>query len=263
MQLPGGVVENGLRRRDWAFRPVSGALELALAEAGESAASTPAAVTQVLAAALEHVAGEAATLPRVAGLCVADRQFLMRELDRHLGNARGWYEAICGQCHERFDFHIDYVGLPVQEARGEYPLARVDVNGRRLAFRLPTGADQETLAGLPEAEAAPWLLRQLVCTPDDIGPLSADEIVAIEVALEAVAPAVVVRVRSTCPECGTDNDVELNPYPVLTRHGDALLAEVHSIASHYHWSEAEILAMPRARRLRYLNLIDRARGMAD
>src|SRR5690349_7406102 len=84
MQLPGGIVENGHRRRDWAFRPVSGALELALAEAGDGAASTPAAVTQVLAAALDRVAGEAATPPRVAGLCVVDRQFLMRELDRHL-----------------------------------------------------------------------------------------------------------------------------------------------------------------------------------
>jgi len=36
---------------------------------------------------------------------------------------------------------------------------------------------------------------------------------------------------------------------------------VHTLAWYYHWSEAEILALPRARRQLYLSRIDRARGM--
>jgi hypothetical protein len=48
---------------------------------------------------------------------------------------------------------------------------------------------------------------------------------------------------------------------------DRLLDEVHAIAWHYHWSESEILDLPRARRRRYLDLIasslgTRARGVA-
>jgi hypothetical protein len=37
--------------------------------------------------------------------------------------------------------------------------------------------------------------------------------------------------------------------------GDRLLEEVHSIARAYHWSEAEILALPLPRRRRYLDLL--------
>ncbi len=33
MRLPGGIVRDGARRRDFAFRPLTGAVELALAEA--------------------------------------------------------------------------------------------------------------------------------------------------------------------------------------------------------------------------------------
>ncbi|MBU1663970.1 MAG: hypothetical protein KKG92_01045 [Gammaproteobacteria bacterium] len=267
MQLPGGLVENGARRRDWAFRPLSGALELALAEAGERAANTPAAVTQALALALDRLGGEAATPARVAGLCVGDRQFLMRELDRHLGHEGGWFQAECGQCGARFDFRIDYVDLPIQEAGAGYPQAQVDMDGRQLRFRLPTGADQEILADLPETEASRWLLRQLAEAPEALGAVGStpgqDLIAAADAALDAIAPGIVLRVQTACPECGGRNEVELDPYRALARGGDGLLREVHQIATHYHWSESEILDLPRARRHRYLQLIDRARGMAE
>jgi len=263
MQLPGGLVENGTRRRDWAFRPLSGALELALAEAGENAASTPAAVTHALALALDRLGGEAATPPRVASLCVGDRQFLMRELDRHLGHEGGWFQAACGQCGARFDFSLDYADLPVQEAGAGYPQAQIDMDGRQLRFRLPTGADQESLADLPEAQARPWLLRRLAGEPEALGTPKQDLIAAAEAALEAIAPGIVLRVQTACPECGGGNEVELDPYRALARSSDSLLREVHQIATHYHWSEADILNLPRPRRQRYLQMIDRARGMAE
>ncbi len=67
--------------------------------------------------------------------------------------------------------------------------------------------------------------------------------------------------QTECPECGAANNVDLDPYRVLARSSDELLRQVHQIATHYHWGEAEILAMPRMRRQRYLDLIDRDRGM--
>ena len=36
---------------------------------------------------------------------------------------------------------------------------------------------------------------------------------------------------------------------------DTLYRDVHHLALHYHWSEGEILAMPRSKRLRYLSLL--------
>ncbi len=263
MQLPGGLVEDGIRRRDCAFRPISGTLELALAEAGETAGNTPRAVTLALVTALGHLGGEPATPQRVAQLCVADRQFLMRELERHLGHTDGWFQVACRGCAAQFDFHLDYAALPVQEAGAAYPRVQVEVAGHKLAFRLPNGADQEALATLPVAEAQSWLLRQLAYQPIAVDALDAQATAAIEAALEAVSPGVVVQVQANCPECGAENRVDLNPYRALSHSSEALLQEVHQIAAHYHWGEAEILALPRPRRQRYLHLIDRARGMAD
>jgi len=266
MELPGGLVENGTRRRDWAFRPLCGTLELALAEAGERGGNTPREVTRALATALDRLAGAPATPQRVAALCVADRQFLMRELERHLGSEGGWFQAECVQCHARFDFQLDYADLPVQEAGAGYPQAQVDLDGRQWHFRLPTGADQEVLAELQVGEAELWLLRQLVSEPDAL-PVAQSEparglMAAAEAALEGIAPGIVLSVQTACPECGASNGVELDPYRALARGGDGLLQEVHQIAMYYHWREADILDLPRARRRRYLQLIDQARGMA-
>lgn len=36
---------------------------------------------------------------------------------------------------------------------------------------------------------------------------------------------------------------------------DRLYQEVHHLALHYHWSEAEILRLPRGKRQRYLGLL--------
>jgi len=261
MRLPGGLIEGGAVRRQWRFQPVSGRLELALAEAAEQVAVVPQAVTRVLALALAELGDSAATEERTANLCVPDRQFLMRELDRHLGGGTGWFHADCSACAARFDFYLDLADLPVREAGPGYPLAKVEHRGQTLSFRLPTGADQHELAGAAVENGRPWLLRRLSLEPEHLGEIDETLLDRADAALEAVAPGVINQVQAECPECGAANNVDLDPYRVLARSGDELLRQVHQIAMHYHWSEAEILAMPQTRRLRYLDLIDRARGM--
>lgn len=263
MRLPGGVVEDGTRRRDWTFQPVSGGLELALAEVAETALSTPHAVTRALSLALDRLSGKAPTPERVAGLCVADRQFLMRELERHLGSEGGWLQADCRNCGERFDFQIRYADLPVQAAGPGYPQVQIDVDGRQLGFRLPTGADQEELLSDRESMTQTWLLKRLVVDGELPEPPGQDVAAAAEAALEAISPGIVLTVQVACPACETGNEVELDPYQAIHRQSDALLQEVHELAMHYHWREADILDLPRERRQRYLQLIDRARGMVD
>ena len=284
MQLPGGLIEMGVRRRDFAFRPLSGALELALAEIvkydegdetdesgaatprGGAALSTPQAVTRALALALERLAGDAASTARVARLCVADRQFLMRALEVHLGHSGGWFDAQCARCGARFDFHLDFAQLPVVEAGAAFPYATLEIDGRARRYRLPTGADQEALVAQPEATARAWLIRALADDVSGDAPAiepDAQAIAALDAALEAVAPAVVLAVEAACPECGQANTVDLDPYRALALSSDEILREVHEIATHYHWGEAEILGLPRRRRLHYLQLIANARGLTS
>jgi len=263
-RLPGGLVEDDQRQRDWTFRPVSGELELGLAEIGEQASSMPDAVTRALSTALARLAGGPPTPQRVDALCVADRQFLMHELERHLGTEARWLQARCDACGTLFDLRVDYADLPVKEAGPGFPMARVESGGCSVDLRLPTGLDQQALAHMTEEEAAPWLLRQLAGLPAQADlPLDEQGLRDAEEALDAVAPAVVQQLQSRCPDCAHDQVVDLDPYMVLRRGSRGLLDEIHRIAWHYHWSEAEILALPRTRRRRYLDLIDRSRGMSS
>ena len=72
-----------------------------------------------------------------------------------------------------------------------------------------------------------------------------------------------LQAQATCPECDAELLVEVDPYLTLSLARDEIFGEVHTLARHYHWSEAEILALPQARRRLYLGLIDRARGMVS
>nr|WP_320010940.1 hypothetical protein [uncultured Desulfobulbus sp.] len=261
MLLPGGLIEGENRFRQWAFKPVSGMMELMLCEAGETSMNTPQAVTRVLALALSSLGERPVTEARIANLCVGDRQFLMRELEQHLGTSGGWFHADCRECSARFDFSLQFADLPVQEAGPSYPLARVQWQGRQMYFRLPTGADQEQMLGIPEKKAKSWLLDHLLQEPKEELLQESGLARAVDAALEAVAPSIVTQVETACPECRATNRVELDPYRVLCRRSDALLEEIHQLASHYHWSEREILDLPCSRRQRYLDLIDQYRGM--
>jgi hypothetical protein len=272
MRLPGGILRDGSRRRDFAFRSLTGAVELALAEAAGADSSTPARVTAALAATLEHLGGEAPLPATVAGLSVADRQFLMVWLAMGLGLGESWLTASCGRCSERFDFAVSYRDLQVKEAGQGYPFAAVETSIGPCHFRVPIGADQEAVANLDDGEEAIRGLvdRCLAVFPrggpshrDIVDAFTPDDMARIEEALEEVAPEVAEAVQAACPACGTPHVIGVDPYRALFHQaGWGLIQEIHLLASTYHWSEAEILALPLDRRRRYLDLIDRARGMA-
>src|SRR5574337_898446 len=266
--LPGGLPRARGLARDYAFRRPDGALELVLAECAAEAASAPEAVSRALVAALAELAGEAPTRAAVDALCVADRQFLMRALDAHLGRRGTWFDATCSRCATSFDFHLDPIELPVKPAGSGFPLARVKLGRRRVSLRVPTGADQIRILREPPERRREALLRGLEVRAEGAGSalpahLDAAHYARCDAALEAQAPELACQVMAPCPGCGHTNRVALDPYGALGYGPDGLLGEVHRLAWHYHWSEAEILALPGARRAHYLRLIDAARGMTQ
>jgi hypothetical protein len=265
-QLPGGFPDAQGRRRSYAFRRADGALEMALADAVDEADDTPDAVSRALLASLAELAGEPPTRVAVDALCVADRQFLMRALDSHLGHQGGWFDATCTQCATPFDFRLDATQLPVKPAGEHFPLAHLRLGEQPLTLRVPTGADQIRVLHEPAESRREALLRALEVVDPKSGSalpaqLSRELYEHCETALEAEAPELACTVSANCPECGQANAVGIDPYGALARTPAGLLAEVHRLAWHYHWSEAEILALPRHRRQQYLRLIDAARGM--
>jgi hypothetical protein len=267
MALPGGIHRDGELRRDFRFRPITGELELMLSESVQYADNHALRVTTVLCQALETLGGAPASAEAVRGLSVGDRQFLMVRLAAQIHDLPVWVTAHCGHCQEPFDTSYRYADVPVKPAGADYPRTQVNTHLGSLNVHVPTGADQERIANASDhAEAMRLLLRGIVerantATELDPAVLSAADIAAIEQQVEAIAPEVATELLAQCPHCGTDNAVAINLYACLARPMDELFAEVHIIASHYHWSERAILDMPRHRRQTYLRHIDSSRGM--
>lgn len=249
------------------FKPVTGLLELALSESALRVSSNPERVTSALCEALNDLGGMPPSASLVRELSVGDRQFLMRRLAVHIDDQLVWLAAKCGTCEEPFDLSFQHSELPVKPAGREYPETVVETTQGTLSVRVPTGADQEAVAAFQDdARSVQALLERLVSRqgsgePLNIEVLTEGDITAIENAAEEMAPEIAQSLVAQCPHCSTENQVPLSPYACMEKPVGNLYGEVHTLAANYHWSEQEILTLPRSRRHNYLSLIDRSRGM--
>lgn len=268
MVLPGGLVRaDGTVDRTYAWRPVDGTVEFALAAAAHERAR-PHAVSQALTAALALLGGEPATRERVDTLSVPDRRFLMIELARRLGRSFAWLRHACEACGERFDFPLDLGELPVTPASEHYPCVVVATGRGRARLRVPTGADQIRVAAADDHATAARLLAALCLAPcdeaadvDPIAELAPDDLAAIDAAVEELAPKLPWAVEASCPACCEVSVIPIDVAAWLARMADGPTLDVHDIASAYGWSECDILALTRTQRLKYLALIRGRRDM--
>jgi hypothetical protein len=125
-------------------------------------------------------------------------------------------------------------------------------------FRLPTCADLVVIATHPAGEAE--LLRRCV----RLTVFDEEALRRIEEAMESLAPSLYADLEGSCPECGTEVTIPFDPQRYVLRELRAralsIYDDVDTLASRYHWSEREILAMPQVRRMRYTELVhDRGR----
>jgi len=178
-----------------------------------------------------------------------------------------WVSARCAGCGAWFDLGLKRSQLPVKGAGAGYPFAEADCAGQRLRLRVPIGADQHCLAGLPETAATRALVQRCLIAVDGNAPsfdfaasLSDADLQSIETAIDDVAADIGTHIQTGCPECAAEQVVEVDPYVAEHWHAGALYRDVHAIAGRYHWSEADIFALPRSRRHLYLGLIEQERG---
>ena len=135
----------------------------------------------------------------------------------------------------------------------------VEAGGR--LFRRPTGRDQLRWAER-EYRTADEAMAEIARTlAVDGRPVEAALMRELEVALDEADPLLCARVRSECPECGRASERELDliasVLSQLESTQEELFETVHLLASKYHWSEAEILALPQWRRERYRKMLAR------
>jgi hypothetical protein len=253
MRLPVGGYEVALR-------PPTGLDDLLLCEAPAFDAALAVALVDRLAA-----PGNGRPL-EAAGLCVTDLDALLVSLRRALlGDLiRGETDCPAENCGQRIDVSFDagdYLAhcqpesVPEVEPEGE---GWYSLRGTLIRFRLPTAADVIGVASHPDPEGA--LARRCVA-PEG---LSEEILSRVQEAMEHLAPSLSQDLTARCPECGAAVSVAFNARSFCLRElrdGAAFLYEdVALLAGRFHWSEADILALPRARRLRYAEFARRGSG---
>jgi hypothetical protein len=143
----------------------------------------------------------------------------------------------------------------------------IPVENDIVALRRPTGGDQ--LAWLdgtftdPEA-ARRAMVRTLLLDGNEgadarVHVLRDEWLESIEEAMEEHDPLVNFKLSVQCASCETTNLVAIDLEEIslrgLRNAQMRLLATVHRLAAHYHWSEQQIFDVPFARRAQYLSLI--------
>lgn len=262
-ELPGGAWHDGVRVRDAVLRPLDGTLERAFAEIAERAPSWTEFVTSLLTAGVERIGTRTATERELGALSVADRQWLLLRLTQAVHGDSFWVTARCAGCRARFDLRLERSALPVKAGGAGFPFAEVPSRRGTLRARVPDGDDQVAVADMEEPSAIARLADRCIVAIDgaprdgEAIALDAEELDAIDDALDEVAASVGLVVATTCPECERPHEVEVDPFGAVDWGAARFEEEVHVLARTYHWSEDAILALSRHRRRRYLDLIRR------
>lgn len=270
--MRGVLLQGGLRigdqiERGAVLRPLTGVVEEQCYEAVATEPDTAAAVSAVLAATVERIGETCVDTGTADSLCIADRRQLMLAVVGNVAGDRCWVSADCDDCGERYDVPVDRSQLPRKPAGTGFPFAEVELRRRSITLRVPTGADQRAVCGSSHQQARELLLRRCVVAVDGRKPeesffdgIRPSDVRLFEKALDEVAPDIGVRLAVECPACDAAQEIEVDPYQFDVVAGASMLIEVHTLASHYHWSERDILGLTRERRRRYLGFIERSQG---
>lgn len=165
------------------------------------------------------------------------------------------------ECMERFEFELPIAALSDSVPQGDTVQVRLK-DELSIVLRRPNGRDLSEWRNLrpPSRRAAiEAMLGSLVVE----GHASHEDELALAEALSAQDPLVAFTVSCICPACGATNEVRVDLEDIvldkLRRKQRALVREVHRLASHYGWTEAEGLAIPPHRRTHYLTMIENER----
>ena len=282
--LPGGYVDDaGVAHAVVELEPLSGHDEEILAEMGKRGCAAS-VVTNLLSRRIKRLGTLTTITPAlVRELLVGDRDFLMMKLRAMSFGTKVLSTLNCSNpaCDELMDVAFDLNEIPIERYAINARIFKLQLSdAARLSdasdaqqdveFRLPTGGDQEELAGIfavDEARALDLLLARCVkrigaresCDAEFIASLPFSTRGEIEAEIERLSPKISLALDGICPECGLpfESPLDLTNFfaAELQRNLPRLEQDVHTLALHYHWSEQDILALPRPKRLRYLRLL--------
>lgn len=256
------------------LRPLTGADEALLLDAGHTA--LPAHLVTALLAATTLSIGDIAPISHdvARGLTIGDRERLLLALHAVSFGAQIDVVVQCAHapCGERIELPLNLMELLAAPALGptaiEHALTVAAACGPlHVRFRLPNGADHEAAARLAsdlERATDRLLTRCILSVTDEQGrAVSLDGVIAalrepLADAFRTLDPAAETTTTFECPACQHHTTAALDAFTLFgaeLARSESILVDVSRLARAYHWSEADILALPVARRRRYLALL--------
>ena len=164
----------------------------------------------------------------------------------------------CCRCGEKLEVEFDG-RLLAGEVTGQDQVSKepVVVNGR--SFRLLTSRDLAKAAHETDARVASIRLVESCCLESEESPVWSDEdLNQIGQELAMADPRAETRLALSCPVCENEWEENLDIASFLWREIEArarrLLFEIHTLASAYGWTEADILSLSDRRRTLYLEM---------
>jgi len=173
------------------------------------------------------------------------------------------------ECQQQMEITIPLLEITRLQQQSENQKTEIAIATEKLSLRKPTGNDQKLWLEQhfpDEGSATLAMVQSLLVSeqPSTFKQVYSEEKDWIEMlnqVMEEIDPLVNFNLQVNCPYCGSKNlqDFDLGAWALQQLYGvqQQLIVTIHRLASHYHWSESEILAIPPGRRSCYLALIDR------
>jgi hypothetical protein len=204
-----------------------------------------------------------AALPETPRDTLADwplgrRNAALAELRRRCFGAvlQGW--VACPQCRERLVFELDASILADHPAAEDLPSRTVTAKG--YTFRLPASRDLASVARQSDPRRAMAQMLERCClAPLDAAEWTEEDIEAVGEQLALADPLAETRLSLRCTTCDGAWEESLDLAAYLWTEIDArarkILMDVHTLASAYGWSEAQVFALSEPRRALYLEMV--------
>lgn len=191
-------------------------------------------------------------------IVIADRDYLLSGIYIHTYGPRIESVLKCRKCALPFDMDFSLYDL-VSSIRDANSAQEQNEKGFFIAdsecqFRLPDGEDELAAFGMPAALAEKHILERCIYPNHNVA-IDVD----IQSMMKSMAPMLFTEIEAVCPECGERQQVIFDMQTFLLsrmkNERKRVAAEVHCLATAYHWSHDEILKIPRSLRKKYAGMI--------
>ena len=202
----------------------------------------------------------------LASLAVGERDARLLELRARIFGSLLIGLVSCPACSSRLEVEVQVDELLSSASTALAEVGMLRDGGWEARFRLPTTRDLAAIESQVDAAAAERLLFE-ACLIEvthegavvETGSVPAEFAAVIGERMAEADPLAAAEIGVDCPECGHSWRAPFDVAAFLWSEVDAwarrTLRDVHDLARAYSWTEEQVLALPPARRTRYLQMV--------